>query len=140
LYALDADNVEQIGWPELVATVNGVFQQLPPEERAHAQILTANWGEAGAVDSLGEKYGLPHAISGQDSYFLWGPGDPNAMTYITVGFPAGRLTPYFGEVTPIATITNALGAPNQEQGRPVLICRAPRVPLAQVWPEFKRYI
>jgi hypothetical protein len=139
LYTLDADNIEQIGWPELVATVNGAYQQLRPDERPHAQILTSNWGEAGAVDFFGDKYGLPHAISGLDTYYLWGPGDPDATTYIAVGFSAGRLTPYFGEVTPVATITNALGAPNQEQGRPVLICRAPRLPLARVWPDFKRY-
>jgi hypothetical protein len=139
LYALDADNVEQIGWPELVATVDGVYQQLRPDERERAQILAANWGEAGAVDFFGGRYGLPHAISGLDTYYLWGPGDPDATTYITVGFSAGRLAPYFGEVTPAATITNAPGAPNQEQGRPVLICRAPRVPLAQVWHDFKRY-
>jgi 4-amino-4-deoxy-L-arabinose transferase-like glycosyltransferase len=139
LYTLDADNVEQIGWPELVETVNGVYQQLPPDERAHAQILTANWGEAGAVDFFGERYGLPHAISGHDTYYLWGPGDPDATTYIAVGFPVGRLAPYFAAVTPAATITNALDAPNQERGRPVLVCRQPRVPLAQVWPAFKHY-
>jgi len=140
LYALDADNVEQIGWPELVATVNGAYQQLRPDERAHAQILTANWGEAGAVDFFGGRYGLPHAISGQDSYYLWGPGDPDATTYIAVGFSAGRLAPYFAEVTPAATITNALGAPNQEDGRSVFLCRRPRMSLARVWPDFKHYI
>jgi hypothetical protein len=37
-------------------------------------------------------------------------------------------------------VTNALDAPNQERGLPVLVCRQPRVPLAQVWPDFKRYI
>ncbi len=140
LYTLSADNVEQIGWPEFVATINGVYQQLPPDERERAQILTANWGEAGAVDFLGGRYGLSRAVNGQDTYYLWGPGDPAATTYITVGFPAERLAPYFAEVTPAATITNALDAPNTERGRRVFVCRRPRVPLAQVWRDFKRYI
>jgi 4-amino-4-deoxy-L-arabinose transferase-like glycosyltransferase len=33
-----------------------------------------NYGEAGAVDSFGRRYGLPQSISGHDGYYVWGPG------------------------------------------------------------------
>ena len=56
--------VEEIGWPELVETVAGIYQHLPATERAQTAILTGNYGEAGAINLYGPAYGLPTAISG----------------------------------------------------------------------------
>lgn len=134
------DLAEQIGWPEFVGAVAGAYQTLPPDEQAHALVLAANWGEAGAVDLLGARYDLPAAISGQDTYYLWGSGDPDATTYVAVGFPYDRLARYFDEVIQVGKITNRAGVPNEEAGRPIFICRRPKQPLRDVWPEFKRYV
>ncbi len=43
------------------------------KERAKTGILASNYGQAGAIDVLGAKYGLPSAISGHQNYWFWGP-------------------------------------------------------------------
>ena len=64
---------DQFGWEEMTATVARVYNSLPPEVRAKTAIFGQNYGQAGAIDLFGPKYGLPPAISGHQSYFLWGP-------------------------------------------------------------------
>ena len=58
---------DRFGWENMVATVAGVYQSLPPQERSRACIFTGNYGEAGAIDFFGSRYGLPGAISGHNS-------------------------------------------------------------------------
>ncbi len=84
---------EQIGWPELVQTVAEISAALPPAERARTAILTANYGEAGAINLYGPAHGLPPVISGVNSYWRRGYGDPPPQTLIVLGFrpeAAGR--------------------------------------------------
>jgi hypothetical protein len=64
---------DQFGWEEMAATVARVYNSLPAEVRPKTAIFGQNYGQAGAVDLFGPKYGLPPAISGHQSYFLWGP-------------------------------------------------------------------
>ncbi len=69
----------------MVATVTGVYEELPPEERERACILTGNYGQAGAVGFFGPRYGLPKAQSDHNSYSIWGPGDCAGEVVISVG-------------------------------------------------------
>lgn len=73
---VNGDFVEEIGWPELVEAVARVRDSLPAEDRAHLGILAGNYGEAGAIDLYGPQYGLPNAISGVNSFWARGYGDP----------------------------------------------------------------
>src|SRR5205085_6289410 len=63
---------DQFGWDEMAAIVARVYNSLPPDVRAKTAIFGQNYGQAGAIDFFGPKYGLPKAISGHQSYFLWG--------------------------------------------------------------------
>ena len=62
----------EFGWPEMVETVAGVYQSLPADIRPRTAIFAQNFGQAGAIDLLGPRYGLPNAISGHQNYFLMG--------------------------------------------------------------------
>jgi hypothetical protein len=64
----------RLGWDELVREVAQVYHDLPAEDRKIAGIYTEWYMPAGAIDSLGPQYGLPHAVSGSLTYHLWGPG------------------------------------------------------------------
>ena len=66
-------NASQFGWEEMAAEVARVWETVPPEERAKTGIFAQNFGQAGAIDLFGKKYGLPDAICGHQNYFLWGP-------------------------------------------------------------------
>ena len=131
---------EEIGWPELVATVAQVYDTLPPADRASAAIVAANYGEAGAVDRYGAEFGLPRAYSGHNNYWWWGPPPPATGTTIAVGFEdPSELTPFFGRVERAATIENAAGVDNDEEGAPVWLCRDQASPWPAIWPEFRHY-
>ena len=64
---------DQFGWQEMVAAVASVYNSLPPEQRAKTAILGGNYGEAGAIDFFGARYGLPKSISAHQNYYYWGP-------------------------------------------------------------------
>ena len=137
--ALAQHFADRFGWENMVATVARVYQTLPPEERAHAAIIVGNYGEAGAIDFFGRRYGLPHAISGHNNYWLWGPGNATGEVVIVVGASREQLEPHFEDVTQAATVESEY-AMAFETNLPVYVCRRLKRPLAEVWPALKRYI
>jgi hypothetical protein len=64
---------DQFGWNEIVAETALAFDRLDPAERGDCGIFAQDYGQAGAVDFLGRRYGLPRALSGHQTWFLWGP-------------------------------------------------------------------
>jgi hypothetical protein len=145
-YKSNATPLETIGWPEFVRTVDAVWASLPPGQRASAVIFTADYGEAGAINELGRGTGLPAAVSGDNSEWWWGPGNPRATTIVAVA-PGpvdttdygGYLSLYFTSVRVAATLSNPYGLHNQEWGGHVYICTGPRLPWAQTWPLLRHY-
>ena len=74
---------ESVGWPQLVGTVRTAWFSLPAAQRASAVIFASNYGEASAINALGGQ-GLPQAVSGHNTYWWWGPGNPRATTVVAV--------------------------------------------------------
>jgi hypothetical protein len=125
---------DAIGWPELVQTLAQIRNSLPEAERAHAVVLAANYGEAGAVNLLGPQYGLPPAISGGNSFWAHGYGDPPPETVIVVGFTRPFVERNFASCQLVAKIWNEFGVENEEtRDHPdIFVCRG----LKQSWPDF----
>ena len=65
---------DRFGWNEQVSGVLQAWQSLSPSERSRVCIFGSNYGEAGAIDLLGRIHepDLPPALSGQNSYWMWG--------------------------------------------------------------------
>ncbi len=129
---------DRFGWENLVATVAGVYHSFPPQERSRACIFTGNYGEAGAIDFFGSKYGLPGAISGHNSYHVWGPGDCTGEILISVGVPRSDLETAFQDVEQKDTVRCEYCMPD-EDNLPVYVCRDPKVSLREVWPQVKHF-
>jgi hypothetical protein len=127
----------QFGWEEMVAAVAGVYQKLPPEERKRAAILGNNYGQAGAVDLFGPKYGLPKAIGGHQSYYLWGPRDYTGEVTIVLGWPASDLEGRCASVEVAATLRQPYAA--VWENRPILVCRGLKGNLREIWPQVKTW-
>ena len=140
-YKVVQENGESVGWPQLVQAVHAVWVSLPPAQRAHAVIFTSNYGEAGAINELGRADGLPTAVSGHNSEWWWGPGDPRATTVVAVGGAGydGYLAQFFASVQPVATLSNPAGIHNQEWGGHIYLCTGPISPWAQLWPLLRHY-
>jgi hypothetical protein len=129
---------DRFGWENLVATIAGAYEGLRPEERESACILTGNYGEAGAVDFFGPEYGLPGAISGHNSYFIWGPRGCSGEVVISVGVSSETLREVFGEVQQVDTVRCRYCMPD-EDNLPVYVCRDPKMPFEEAWPRFEHY-
>jgi 4-amino-4-deoxy-L-arabinose transferase-like glycosyltransferase len=135
---------ESVGWPQLVGTVRTAWFSLPASQRANAVIFTSNYGEASAINVLGT--GLPQAVSGHNTYWWWGPGNPRATTVLAVmpgpadgGGDAAYLGQFFTSVRAVATLSNPYGLHNQEWGGHVYLCTGPRQPWGQMWPQLRQY-
>jgi len=123
------------GWQEMVADVAGVYRSLPAAEQPVAGILVQNYGEAGAVDVFGPALGLPKAVSGHDSYFLWGPRGAGDVLLIVGGDePTHRRN--CRSLERAGTIHCRLCMPYENE-QPLWICRG--IDLAAVWPRLKRF-
>jgi len=127
------------GWEELVMTIRDVYDALPPEDRAEAAILTSNYGQAGAIDFFGRRYGLPQAISGHNNYWLWGPRGHSGRVMIVLARNTERLRYLFEESEEVARTSCRYCMP-YENDVPVWVCRKPRVSLDEIWPELRRFI
>jgi Dolichyl-phosphate-mannose-protein mannosyltransferase len=126
---------DQFGWEELVRTVARYYHSLPVDERKKTAIYCGNYGEAGAIDFYGPKYGLPRAISGHQNYFLWGPRDTTGESIILVGDdPQAEM---WESLRVVATHHHPYGMPF-ENG-PIHHGRGLELPIDEVWPETKEY-
>ena len=139
LQKINYDLAETIGWPRQVALIAREYHALPAAQREHTTILTANYGEAGAIARYGAGYGLPAAYSGQNSFWFWGPPPASATSALAIGLDPALLHQEFRQVRQLATFRNGLGVDDDEQGTPVYLVSGLRKPWSQIWPAFRDF-
>jgi hypothetical protein len=129
---------KEFGWEEQVAVVARVYHGLPEADRTRAAILAGNYGEAGAIDFFGPQLGLPEAISGHHSYYLWGPRGSTGEVVIALGVPRESLERIFARIDEVARIHHPRALP-LESNLAVYLCREPRLSLSEAWPMLRRF-
>ena len=128
---------DQFGWREMVATVNVAYEKLTPQERPGCGIFAQDYGQAGAIDFFGRQYGLPPALSGHQSYFLWGPRGYSGNCLIVLDDRREVLEGLFENVEYVGTSDNPYAL---EREIPVFICRGAKFgSLAEIWPRLKKW-
>jgi len=127
---------DMYGWRHQVRAIAKVFDALPAADRAQCAILALNYGEASAVDYFGPADHLPPAISGHNQYEFWGPRGYTGNVVITIGYRKDQLQKFFGEVTLAARISPPYAIP-EETNLGIYICRKPRKPLKEMWPQLR---
>jgi hypothetical protein len=132
---------EEIGWPEFAETVAKIRDTLPAEDRARLGILAGNYGEIGALNLYGGRYGLPRAISGVNSFWERGYGDPPPETLIVVGFPRNWVDAHFASCQLAGHPWNRYGTANEEtiENPDMFICRGLRQPWPAFWQNFQSF-
>jgi 4-amino-4-deoxy-L-arabinose transferase-like glycosyltransferase len=131
----------EIGWPELVQEVARIRDALAPEERAHLGILGTTYGEAGAINFFGPQYGLPRAISGINSFWQRGYGDPAPQALIVIGLSRESADEYFEACRLAGHIWNQYGVKNDETTRDpdIFVCGPPKRGWPEFWKDFRYY-
>lgn len=128
---------DEFGWEEMVAKVADVYHALPPEEQTKTAILADNYGQAGAIDFFGGKYGLPKAISPHQSYFLWGTRDYTGESVILLGAKPEEAAPYFESVEEKTEVGHPYSMSYERYK--ILVCRRMKKPLPEIWTSLKHW-
>jgi 4-amino-4-deoxy-L-arabinose transferase-like glycosyltransferase len=125
---------DTVGWPAYAEEVGAVYAALPAADRAHAVIVTSNYGEAGAINRYGR--GLPAVYSGQNALYDQGRPPDQATVAIVVGGQYSAVVPLFADCRRSARLDNRVGVDNEEQRRPIGVCRNPLGGWQTAWPKF----
>jgi len=126
------------GWEKMVKAVAAAYETLAPEEKAQCAIMANNYGEAGAIDFYGPKYGLPRAISGHNNYWLWGPRGATGEVVIRLGGALEAMRESYAGVTQAGVFHDDYCMP-YENDMAVWVLRGRRTPLAPEWADFKHF-
>lgn len=129
--SLPQDYADMLGWEELTGIAAEAWNMI--EDKKSAFIFCENYGYAGAVTVIGKKYGLPEAVSFNESFKYWIPlvfnPDITSAVYINgeVGEDVGQI---FGKVTKVGSISNPL---SREFGTSVWLLEEPLGSFNSFW-------
>lgn len=126
---------DEFGWQEMVQPVASVYNSMPPKQRAETAILAGNYGEGGAIDFFGPRYGLPAAISAHQNYYFWGPRQYSGESLILLQWSPEDARHWCREVQEGPALDPQYGM--GEEHYTILICLGLKEPLAQAWPKLK---
>ena len=128
---------DQFGWEEMTAMTAQAWSRVPAEQRPDCGIFAQDYGQAGAIDFFGPRYGLPKALSGHQTYFLWGPRGYSGKCLIVLDDRKEVLDRLFEQVEYVGTSDNPYAL---ERHIPVFLCRGSKFgSLANLWPRLKKW-
>jgi len=129
---------DQFGWKEIADETEAAWNQVPETARADCGIFAQDYGQAGAIDFFGRRHGLPPAMSGDRTYWLWGPRGYSGDCMIVLDDQQQVLERYWEHVE-----LAGISSPNAyalEQQIPVFLCMGKKFDSwSNVWPHLKRW-
>ncbi|MGD0506864.1 MAG: glycosyltransferase family 39 protein [Terriglobales bacterium] len=121
---------DQFGWPEMVSEVSGIYNSLPPDDRAQTGIWASNYGEAGAVNEFGPQYGLPHAYSRHQNHWYWGPPPQVYKNLIVIQW---SLDDVRDNCTSFQAFEHYQRFGMGEENTPIYLCRGVTFDIQKIW-------
>jgi hypothetical protein len=129
---------DQFGWKEIADETAVAWNRIPQAERSDCGIFAQDYGQAGAIDFFGRREGLPGAMSGDRTYWIWGPHNYSGNCMIVLDDRKEVLESYWNQVEFIGRSAPNLHA--LEQQIPVFLCKGKTFDSwANVWPHLKRW-
>ncbi len=132
---------DRFGWEEMVEVVAAAYHDLDAADRGRCAILCGNYGEAGAINFFGPSRGLPHAITGHNNHFLWGPrgADGSVMLVYSRESERFRLESLFESVAEVGRFEHPYVVPHQNH-RVLYLCRGLKKPMDAFWKTLKTFV
>ena len=127
---------EMHAWPELTAAVRAEYDALTDVEQDQITLVAAFFGQAGALNQLGEGY-LPTAYSGHVNYHLWNEA-ADFSDVLAVGFEQELLESLYADVTVLVTF-NCARCMARENGLIIARARSPLQSNADIRAQIKRF-
>jgi hypothetical protein len=128
---------DEFGWEEMAREVGRVYDSLPPEQRAKTAIFANSYGQAGAIDFFGKKYGLPKSISNHQSYWLWGPRDYTGESVIVLGSDGKGDREHFASVEVAGKTDHPYS--RRDEHFDIFLCHDLNTTLLKLWPKAKKW-
>jgi hypothetical protein len=129
---------DMFGWDQIAQKVAAYYNTLSPEEKATTAIFANNYGDGGAIDFFGPKYGLPKAIGGHQSYWIWGPRQYTGENMIILGEGnPHRMEELCTSFSVIGNTEYPLSRP--DEWNPIYSCKGFKYNLKDVWPHLKHW-
>jgi hypothetical protein len=121
---------DQFGWPEMVSEVAGIYNSLPPDERDKTGIWAGNYGEAGAINEFGPRYGLPRAWSRHQNHWYWGPPPQVFKNLIVIQWSLGDVR---DNCTSFQAFEHYQRFGMGEENTPMYLCRGVTFDVQKIW-------
>ena len=129
---------DRFGWPEMVAATARAYDAIPPAERAKTGIFGNDYGQSGAIDFYGPRYGLPKSIGGHLTNWYWGPRQYTGESILVLGDDRETLESKFEVVIPMAEIGHPYAM--QQEHFTLFWVKKPRgFTLQSAWPQLKKF-
>jgi len=132
-------NADMLGWNEITEKTNKAWAKV--ENKNTCFIFCSNYGQAGAINIIGKKYGLPEPISFSDAYRYWLPtefkNDINEVIYV-IGADAmdsrnfKDTKDFFEEMIEIGSVDNKLAV---EYKTKIYLFKRPKNNFNDFWKE-----
>jgi hypothetical protein len=118
---------DSVGWPSYVDQMTAPYDDLP--DRAHAVVVTSNYGEAGAVHHY--RSDVP-VYSAQNALFDQArpPDDTTTVVFVGGEYDFART---LLDCHVVGRLDNGVDVDNEEQGEPVAVCTHPRLAWPRLW-------
>ena len=128
---------DEFGWEEMVQEVARVYHALPPDRQRLTAIFANNYGQAGAIDFFGPKYGLPKAISHHQSYWLWGPREYTGESVIVLGSDGTGDREHFNSVVAVGRVQHPYSRPDEHFD--IFLCEGLTSDLHAFWAGIRKW-
>ena len=128
---------DEFGWEEMARRVGAVYNALPPAQRARTAIFANGYGQAGAIDFFGKKYGLPKSICRHQNYWLWGPRDYTGESVIVLGSDGKGDREHFASVEVVGRVEHPYS--RRDEHFDIFLCRDLNTTLQALWPKTKKW-
>jgi len=126
---------DMVGWEDRVKTVADYFHSLPPEEQRVTAIGAPNYGQAGAIDLFGPKYGLPKSISDANNYWIWGPRQYTGNIILMDEDSPEKYIEHCQSLKLVAHPSDPYSRP--DENFPIYHCRGLNPDFQALWPKLK---
>jgi hypothetical protein len=131
IHSLPQDYADMLGWEEMTFLADKAYRSISDKEASF--IYCENYGQAGAITVIGKKYGLPDALSFNESFQYWLPEhfipDIKSMVYINDA-PGDDVKALFGKITLVGRVSNRDA---REYGTGVYLCEEPNGSFNEFW-------
>jgi hypothetical protein len=114
-----------------------IYHGLPANQRAVTAIFANSYGQAGAIDFFGPKYGLPKAISNHQNYWLWGPRAYRGEIVIVLGSDGTGDREHFNSVEVVGRAQHPYS--RLDENFQIFLCRRLTSDLHAFWPQIKNW-